>query len=106
MAKAQTILSHHVEFLRHLAGRIPVVYKSNLFFRDIHYGVLSYLRANGEFVSYRTAESIAEEVIRELERRGVLRRIDDQTWLLLAAEFQKERPAPAAPAPATAAAAS
>jgi hypothetical protein len=105
MSKAQIILTRHDEFLRHLAAGIPVIHRSNLFFRDIHYGVLSFFRARGEYMSYRTAEPVAEEVIRELEHRGILRRIDDQTWLLLAPEFQKKRSVPPAPAKIPAAAA-
>ena len=78
---------------------------SNIFFRDVQYGILKMFERRGEKVSYPLAERIAKEFVEKLEKEKVLSRIDQQSWVLHYPEYKKPvvAPAPAAkPAPGAA----
>jgi hypothetical protein len=96
------ILDHHRAILRRLRDRIPVFHQSNIFFRDVQYGVRAILEEEKLKVSYAEAESISRELLTRLENEGVLGRVDHQTWVVRYPEFKTpvvKAPAPAKPAP-------
>ena len=64
---------------------------SNLFFRDLHYGVMSYLEEHGMKLRYQDAENVAREVGDAFEKEGIFKRIDHQSWLLNYPEFTLPR---------------
>jgi|SRR3990172_2638771 len=88
------------EFLSFLKSRLNLFHQSNVFFRDIHYGVMAYLEMNNLHTPYTRAENLTRGVVVMLERKGILLRIDHQTFVLIYPEFKKPavKPAPAAPA--------
>jgi hypothetical protein len=108
MKHASEILDHRTEVLAFLKSRFPLYHQSNVFFRDIQYGIQLYLDRKRIKAAYPEAEQIAHEFISSLEREGVLSPIDRQSWALHYPEFRtppsKPAPAarPAAPAPAVA----
>jgi len=85
------IIQNDGEFLRFLRSKYPVFDKSNVFFRDLQYGVMGYLHERGIKVRLTKAEEIAREVIKEFERRGILRQVNQQGWLLAYPEFRATR---------------
>ena len=91
MKESQTILQNQKEFLKHLKSKFVLIHLSNLFFRDLQYGVLSYLHDHGRNVSYKAADRIAREVAAGLEQDGILKKIDHQSWLLHYPEFALPR---------------
>ena len=111
MKHASEILDHRTEVLAFLKSRFPLYHQSNVFFRDIQYGIQLYLERQGIKAAYPEAEQIAHEFISTLEREKVLSPIDRQSWALNYPEFRTppSKPAPAArpaiPAPAVARAA-
>ncbi|MDH7514929.1 MAG: hypothetical protein QHI48_03495 [Bacteroidota bacterium] len=69
----------------------PVHHKSNLFLRDVQYGVRDFFRAKyGIDIGTRKSDALAEEVITKLEAEGRLQRLSDTTWLLDMEDFQEE----------------
>ena len=81
------ILFNQSEFLKLLKSQFTLIHTSNIFFRDFHYGVMSFLGDHGMKVTYSKAESIARELGAELEKLGVFKKIDHQSWKLNYPEF-------------------
>jgi hypothetical protein len=108
MKYATEILDHRMEVLAFLKSRFPLYHQSNVFFRDIQYGIQLFLDRKGIKSRYPQSERIAHEFVSTLEREGVLRGVDRQSWALNYPEFLTPRskpvPAarPAAPAPSAA----
>lgn len=95
------------EFLTFLKSRLNLFHQSNVFFRDIHYGVMAYLEMNNLRTSYTKAEELTRDIMGGLEKKGILLPIDRQTFVLMYPDFKKpavKKPAPAAPAKPVAAA--
>ena len=108
MKHAQEILEHRAEVLTFLKSRFPLYHQSNIFFRDIQYGIQLFLERKRIKAGYPESEQIAHEFVSALEREGVLTAIDPQSWALNYPEFRtpSSKPAPAVraavPAPAVA----
>jgi hypothetical protein len=107
------VLQNEAEALAFLKRRYPLYHLSNVFFRDVQYGIQEMLERKGMKVRYPEAEAIAKVFIEQLERKKMLVPIDHQSWVLYHEEFRKPpvksaaaaKPAPAKPAAPGAAAA-
>jgi hypothetical protein len=82
------VLANDKEILRYLKARFPVYHLSNVFFRDVHYGIMEYLRERKMPVRYPDAEKIARTFIEKLEHEKILRQMDHQTWMVQYADFR------------------
>jgi hypothetical protein len=82
------ILENEKEFLLFLKGKFALFHLSNVFFRDIHYGVWEYLERQRIKLRYEEAEKIAREVVRLFEAKRILKRLNGRTWLLNYPEFK------------------
>ena len=91
MKHSEIIIKNYQEFLKFLKNKLPVYHNSNVFFRDIHYGVIHFLNEKEKKAKYSKAESIAGIVIDFLEKEGILKKIDSQTWMLNYPEFLTPR---------------
>lgn len=89
--KLELITQNYVEFLNFLRSKYPLFHLSNLFLRDIQYGVRFYLENKGHRAGYSEAEEIARGVAEFLERQNIFRKIDRQTWLLMYPEFRPKK---------------
>ncbi|MEW6510241.1 MAG: hypothetical protein AB1428_04715 [Bacteroidota bacterium] len=98
MKEQAYILEHHAEVLAFLRTRFPIYHQSNIFFRDIQYGILTYLERKGMRVGYTDAERIAREFTAKLEKEGTFLPIDRQTWVVNYPQYRKPPVKPAAPA--------
>jgi hypothetical protein len=76
------------EILLFMKERYHLVHRSNCFFRDLHYGLMEYSAKHGSPLGYTKAEKAAHELARSLEQKGILKKIDSQTWLLNYPEFK------------------
>jgi hypothetical protein len=100
MKHAAEVLEHRSEVLTFLKSRFPLFHQSNIFFRDIQYGIQLFLERKGIKAGYPQSELIAHEFVSTLEREGVLVAIDRQSWALNYPEFRTPSSKPAArPAP-------
>jgi hypothetical protein len=108
MKHSSEVMDHRTEVLAFLKSRFPLYHQSNVFFRDIQYGIQLFLERKGIKARYPEAEQIAHEFVSALERERILVAVDRQSWALNYPEFRtpssKPVPAarPAAPAPAVA----
>ncbi len=87
MKESTQILSNEKEFLKYLKSKFVLIHRSNIFYRDIYHGVISYLADHGKKVGHQAADTITGEVLRGLEQSGILRNIDHQSWLLEYPDF-------------------
>jgi hypothetical protein len=85
------IVKNQKDFLKYLKSKFPMYHLSNIFFRDLHYGIMSYLMGYKKKLRYYNAEEVARSVASEFEKSGIFRRVDNQTWLLIYPEFQLPR---------------
>jgi hypothetical protein len=99
MKPAEAVLNNDQEVLKYLKSRFPVFHLSNIFFRDIQFGIQSYLQVQELKVSSLLAADIARQFVAKLEREKILRPVDRQTWMVNFEEFRIPivKPAPAGP---------
>ena len=90
--------SKQADFLKFLKVKYHLYHLSNVFFRDLHFGVMSYLEWKNKPLSYPEAEELTRKLIGKLESDGVLKNVDRQAFLLKYPDFKKPAVKPAAPA--------
>lgn len=79
--KNQNILTQEKnQILNFLRARFPVFHNSNIFFRDLQYGIRSYFEKKGIKISYPEAENFANDFANMLESEKVFIRINHQSW--------------------------
>ena len=100
----ELILNNKKDFLKFLKSKFPLYHDSNIFLRDIHYGVMNYLEEKTKrTMKYLEAEKLTMEIVDEFEKQGIFKKMDSKTWLLNYAEFALPRPVPKPAAPAASA---
>jgi hypothetical protein len=95
MKQRDYILNNEKEVLTFLKSKYPLYHLSNVFFRDIQYGIQVFLIRKKMEVGYADAEKIARAFVARLERNKILTAIDNQTWVVHYPEFKKLATAPA-----------
>jgi hypothetical protein len=98
MKQLDYILSNETEVLTFLKSRYPLYHLSNIFFRDIQYGIQQFLERKKMEVGYADAETIAKAFVEQLTKKKMLTAIDRQSWALNYPEFRKPPVKPVAPA--------
>jgi hypothetical protein len=98
MKQLNYILENELEVLNFLKSRYPLYHLSNIFFRDIQYGIQTMLDRKNMSVGYADAEKIARAFVAQLEKKKILNPIDRQSWVVNYPEFRKPAAKPAAPA--------
>jgi len=82
------LLSNQDELLTFLKSKFKLYHLSNVFFRDLHYGIWGFLKRQGVSLEYGQSESIAHEVIISMEKKNILKKMDEKTWLLNYPQFK------------------
>jgi hypothetical protein len=68
--------------------RKPVFHKSNIFFRDIQYAIRDYFdTVERDPVTLPEAERMAEQVVKMYARQGILRKVNNQAYVLDSPEW-------------------
>jgi len=98
MKQLSFILDNEMEVLTFLKARYPLYHLSNVFFRDIQYGIQLLLERKEMAVGYTDAEKIARAFVDQLAKSKILTPIDAQSWVLNYPDFRKPPVKPAAPA--------
>lgn len=97
MKEFEYIVNNNSEFLKFLKSKFPLYHDSNVFLRDVHYGVMSYVEERlKKKLRYLEAEQLTLDVAEEFEKQGIFKKVDSKTWLLKYLEFALPRPTPAA----------
>ena len=97
MKQTDYILENETEVLNFLKSKYPLYHLSNIFFRDIQYGIQTMLDNKNRQVGYADAEGIARAFVAQLEKKKILNPIDRQSWVVNYPEFKKPAVKPAAP---------
>ncbi len=95
----QTLIDNPRPLLDTLQGPRGVVFRrSNLFRRDLQYGLWRYLNRDQSKYPYHKMELLSDELIKGWIGGGVIREIGRQTYELLLTEYQTPTASGAAPA--------
>ncbi len=97
MKQLSVILDNEKDVLNFLKARYPMYHLSNVFFRDIQYGIQLLLERKEMAVGYTAAEKIARAFVDQLAKAKILTPIDAQSWVLNYPDFRKPPVKPAAP---------
>jgi len=97
MTNTEQWLDNDAEVLSFLRTRFPLHHLSNVFFRDLQYGLQAMLERKGMKISYTDAERIALDFARKLEKKKMLVPIDNQSWVLHNEEYKTVSPRKPAP---------
>lgn len=89
----QELLNNKEIFFRYIAERFPVFTGSNIFLRDIQYGIKFFFEKKKIKLKYAQAEVLALEFISKLVESNDLSQFNKQTWkvnLVFKEEFVTE----------------
>ena len=98
MKQLNYVLSNDKEVFSFLKNHYPVYHLSNIFFRDMQFGIQKMFEERQERVNYRQAEKIARAFVEKLEKEKILNRIDTQSWAVNYPDYKTVSRKPAAPA--------
>ena len=84
MATADIFIDYPYELLSYMREiHKPVFHNSNVFLRDVQYSIQDYFEdRQGKTIRDTEAQSIAEEVARAYERKGIFRKVNPQGFVL------------------------
>lgn len=98
MKQLDYVLNNEKEVLAFIRSHYPMYHLSNIFFRDIQYGIQKLFERRGEKLNYANAEKVARAFVEKLEKNKIFNKIDNQSWVLNYPEYKKPTVIPAAPA--------
>jgi len=87
MEEFDFIIKSNDDFLKYLKLKFILIHQSNFFYRDFHYGILSFLQDHGYRIDRWRANSVANTLLNQWEQIGIAKKIDHQTWTLNYPEF-------------------
>lgn len=88
-ATPQFFTDKQTEFLGFLKSKFSLFHESNVFFRDLHYGVMAFLQMNRLSNTYSGSEQLTWEVVRTYENSKVFIPVGERTWMLNYPAFRK-----------------
>jgi len=86
-----TLINEERTFLKYLKSKYPLFHRSNVFFRDIQFGIKHYFENREIKLKYTESEQIATEFIKYLESKNILKKISEQVYLLNYPEFTAQK---------------
>ncbi len=79
-------------FLGFLKAKYPMFHNSNFFYRDLQYGVLSFIQKKGNEITYAEAGKLADAISEEFENTGIFVRMNKIGWKINYPEFTTTEP--------------
>ncbi len=86
-----SLINEERTVLNYLKSKYPMFHRSNVFFRDIQFGLKHYLENREIKLTYTESEILANEFIKYLESKGILKKISNQIYLLNYPEFVPQK---------------
>ena len=87
-----TLKNNDEILLKFLKAKFPVFHNSNFFFRDLQYGIRSFLEKKNIFVTYKESEILANNIAEYFTDKGIFLRMNDQGWKVNYPEFAAVEP--------------
>lgn len=75
-----------------LKARFPVFHNSNFFYRDLQYGIKSFLKIKEKDVTYDEAAKLANAVSEDFEKKGIFVRVNKIGWKINYPQFATTEP--------------
>ncbi len=85
--ESELLIKNDNLFFSFLKEKYPVFNNSNIFLRDIQYGVKSFFEKRGVKLSYSNTELLAEEIIKIFESQNIFQKLTKNSWKV---NFPKE----------------
>jgi len=92
--------SNHLELLKKeeesllnfLKAKFPMFHNSNFFYRDLQYGLRSFLEKKDIIINYNVAGELAHSISKYFEEKGIFIKINDLTWKVHYPQFTTTEP--------------
>lgn len=91
MEHTQLIIQNSQEFLKYLKFKFSLYHKSNVFLRDVQYGVIHFLKDKDINIPHSKSEVVASDVLKYFEKENIVKKIDHRSWMLNYEEFIKPK---------------
>ncbi len=101
MQQTEYIITNFREVLNFLKKNYPLYHLSNVFFRDIQFGMIKYFESKNQKLQLRHAERVAIGFIEFLKKQKILFQINEVTWKLNYPDFVAKPPVQKQPSAAT-----
>ena len=96
----QRDLSKHLEliklkeesFLAFLKAKFPMFHNSNFFYRDLQYGIRSFMEKKDIIINYAEADRLAQTLSKHFEEKSIFIRINKTGWKLNYPAFATTEP--------------
>lgn len=82
-----TLKNNDEILLKFLKAKFPVFHNSNFFFRDLQYGIRSFLEKKDIFISYKESEKLANDIAEHFTGKAIFQRVNNQGWKVNYPEF-------------------
>jgi hypothetical protein len=81
-------VNNQTEVMHYLKSNYPLYHNSNLFLRDVQFGLIMFFRNKHYTLRNRDAEKVARGFLEHLGKQKIVHQLDHQTWLLNYPEFR------------------
>jgi hypothetical protein len=88
----QLLNGNEEALLNFLKAKFPVFHNSNFFFRDLQYGIKSFLEKKDVSVTYQQADELAKEIAKQFEEKNIFIKINERSWTVKYPEFATTEP--------------
>jgi len=93
-------LNSHMDLLRKelesllvfLKAKFPMFHNSNFFYRDLQYGIRSFMEKKDIIISYAEADELAGLMFKDLEDKKIFVRVNNNSWKINYPEFVTTEP--------------
>lgn len=79
-------------FIGYIRSRFPFFHKANFFFRDLEYGLKSYLEKRDIKVSSTDNLELTNKVASHFEEKGYLKSVNEGVWKVNMPQFMTTKP--------------
>lgn len=84
----ESIIQNKTEFLNYMKSKFSLIHNSNIFLRDLQYGLKFYAQEKmKKNIDYLKGEELAKQIAAEFVKSGIFSAIDHQSWRLNYQEF-------------------
>ena len=91
-AHLELLKSENEKLLRFLKAKFPMFHNSNFFYRDLQYGIRSFMEKKDIKITYDQAGVLANAVSNDLVEKGTFVKINNQSWKVNYPEFATTTP--------------
>lgn len=87
----QNLINEERTVLNYLKSKYPLFHRSNVFYRDLQFGIKHYLENREIKLTYTESEELANLFIDYLISKGILKKINEQIYLLNYPDFVPQK---------------